>query len=253
MHKDLDKIWIDRKKGIEMHKDLSKIWMDLKWSFRMLIRNGDFRESDYGFDIFEKASGELDLTPDYGKVKISIEYKGPDKNYRNVIYEIEMKHPSYDEKSFEIKVPEEEIFVDDPLEQSGAIADAAEHQMAEYLDFVFRSANESSDYRSIPTKDLEKDLLKGEFSAKVPQMLLYGKGKFLGFDVFAELDEIRYGEEEWPEKNLEIIYNYKISGKGFKDKGKFAEIIKPEDTKEFMANDIAKFFRFILFRNRIID
>ena len=228
-----------------MHKDLEKIWPDVKWAFRMLIRNGDFKESGYGFDIFEKASGKLDLTPDYGKIKISIEYKG----FKNsdAVYEIEMKHPAYERESFEIKVPYKEILVDDPLMQSRWIADAAEEQMIENLDFVFRSANETIEESSEDLeKDLVKDLLKGSFSKKYPSLLMFGRSEISGFDITVEYNKIQNKKNSWPGDDKEVIYDYSISGNGFEEKSKFLEIIRSEDSKEDIAKDIAKFLEYVL-------
>ena len=95
-------------------------------------------------------------------------------------------------------------------------------------------------------KDLEKDLLNGRFSKEFPSLLMFGESEISGLEIFVVLDEIVSGKEEWPEKNLELIYSYTISGKGQNEEGKFLEILKPEDTKEFMAKDIANFLEYVL-------
>ena len=95
-------------------------------------------------------------------------------------------------------------------------------------------------------KDLEKDLLNGRFSNEFPSLLIFGESEISGLEIFVVLDEIVSGKEEWPEKNLELVYSYTISGKGQNEEGKFLEILKPEDTKEFMAKDIANFLEYVL-------
>ena len=95
-------------------------------------------------------------------------------------------------------------------------------------------------------KELAKDLLNGRFDPKIPQLLIYGESEFSGLEIFVVLEEITHGKEEWPEKNLQTIYSYHISGKGVNLEGKFLEIVKPQDTKEFFANDIAEFLEYVL-------
>ena len=95
-------------------------------------------------------------------------------------------------------------------------------------------------------KDLEKDLLNGRFSNEFPSLLIFGESEISGLEIFVVLDEIVSGKEEWPEKNLELVYSYTISGKGQNEEGKFLEILKPGDTKEFMAKDIANFLEYVL-------
>ena len=99
-------------------------------------------------------------------------------------------------------------------------------------------------------KDLEKDLLNGRFSKEFPSLLMFGESEISGLEIFVVLDEIVSGKEEWPEKNLELIYSYTISGKGQNEEGKFGsaglDFYIPEDTKEFMAKDIANFLEYVL-------
>ena len=95
-------------------------------------------------------------------------------------------------------------------------------------------------------KDLEKDLLNGRFDPKIPQLLIYGESEISGLEIFVVLEKITQGKEGWPGNNMQTLYSYHISGKGVNIEDKFFEIIKPDDTKEFIANDIAKFLEYML-------
>ena len=96
------------------------------------------------------------------------------------------------------------------------------------------------------TKELIKDILKGRFDPKIPQLLIYAESDVQGLEIFIVLEEITHGKEEWPEKNLELLYSYQISGKGFNEEGKFVGIINPEESKEDVAEDIAEFVSYII-------
>ena len=231
--------------GRFLDKDKSKV----KIAIKMMIEDGEFGGLHPGSakEILQKASGMIDLSPDLGKLKVSVKLNGYD-GVRFLSYKFSLNHPALKSKVFTVEVLERDIFSGSSRDQAIEIVDQAENQIMEYIDKIASSINENSnDLVDI----LEKDILKGRYGKEFPALLIYAESEVQGLEIFVVLEKIVSGKGEWPEKNLEAVYSYTISGKDLNEEGKFVTNVEPDDTKEFMAKDIAEFLRYTLEKSGI--